>query len=300
MQIKLNGVMTSRRMLEKLASVLARFETTGLDRVMNVCIELQPPPPDDRHDGVKPRDDAWGLRQLKLEFGPPKPGRHDPEWVEAPTEAVAAAAFADDCLSFGEVVAHHWPEIDIGNHVSEDNAKPVSLVPRLLRAMLTAIPAWDGSMGGNSAIVEFDRPREELDNKSYWEATCDDAGFMRMFSLHLLDPKADAITRKRRGALRNFPMMWQLPMPGVSQELRDMLLTQLGEIVQSRAKAAAIITLRPIRYGKPRIPFGSGLKTEAAASSMTLLEAVFEADNAAEVIRDELQGYRRDWKPTRR
>lgn len=296
MQIRFNEVLTPATLVAKLTTVLADLELRGLDEMTEVRVELRP--------GTVNNQKAVGIAELGRAFSnvfaiDVKPGDvqdGDPPWVPIPVTKIGVREPSPGAVSFADVMTRYSEEIDIGGSSDTLSATddPAALVPRLLRLMIGATTQWEGMIAGvdKDAIAEFDTPREDLSNHSYWDATLDDGGFMRIFTLSMHDITVDEVTLKRLWYFRNFPMVWRLPKPGVPRKLQEKLLADLGGIVGSRLRAASIITLRPVQYSTPRFPPGA----RHTRSDATLFEVMLEAENSAEVFRNELDGYRREWR----
>lgn len=287
MQIRFNEVLTPSTFLAKLTSILGDLENLGLHEMTDVRVELRPGTFQNQQIIEMPGSGSTFSGILAIDVEPGSGEGAKAQWVSKVPNDFGTRATPAGSPTFVELVGRYWNDIDIitGESTLSASDDPAALVPRLLRMMIAMMIDLGGNITSTdeSAFDAADEPQWKLGERSYWDSTLDDDGFMRMFTSDLFDEPADLITQKRNIAFRNFPVIWRTPLPGVSHELHDSILTELADIFQSRVRAAAVIATKPMRYAANLAP----------RKGMTLLEALFEAPNRAEIVRIELDGHRR-------
>lgn len=299
MQIQFNEVLTPTQFLAQLSFVIGELEELGVKRMPNPRIDFWLGGPNDPYAAAL-KDagvDVDALTVVKVQPGA-KAGRK-PKFHLVHGKRPVASQVPLNGIKYKDLIGRHRDAIDIrGDTKALGNSDdPDVIVPRLLRMTMALLMDLAGVAAGgdDDAIAQVDRPQEVLGGKSYWDATLDDDGFMRIFTLGLFDETVDVLTSKRYAAFHHFPSIWQQPIPGVSQDTKDACLRELGDIFQSRLRAASVIALRPMRFAKLGASGKEGQAGHPPSTGKTLLEALYETDNAAELIQLEIDGYRREW-----
>ncbi len=295
MEIRFSELLTPGVLLTKLTAVIHDLQTLGLNEMTDVRVQLRPGTVVDQYPIPLPVEGIVDISSIEVEPGGVIDGKRS--WNPLSSKRPVARKAAGS-KTFQSLVADHWDRIDICGEISTLGASddPAVTVTRLLRLLIALTTDAAGVIAGvdADAFSAPDSPQTMLGGKSFWEATLDDDGFMAILTRELLDESADEITTKRRSLLNNFPAVWRMPLPGVPQDLKDALIKGLGDIMQSRVRAASIIALQPLRFATPLVDPGSGRRTASGGKKMTLLEALFAATNRAEVVGVELDGYRRE------